>query len=374
MLESVNESYRGLEYPWGRQTHPEPGAPLQVAPGVLWVRVGMPGALDHINVWLLEDGAGWTLVDTGLAVEGARESWEQVFDHPLLGGKPIVRVICTHMHPDHTGLAGWICERFDCELWMTREEYLLGRLMMSYTPEDIPEAGIAFYRATGFSEAQLAQYRQRFGGFGKFTTPLPHRYRRIVDRETLMIGDRYWQVMVGRGHSPEHACLYCPALKLLIGGDQVLPRITPNVSVFPTEPEGNPLEEWMSSNSRLIDLLPPDLLVLPAHQAPYTGLHVRLNQIIDGHRVALARLYDALETPHRVVDCFGYMFKRPIGDNDIQMATGETLAHLNLLLHRGNVHRELDAEGIYWYRQNPDTRFIDTEDSISTGSRAPLQT
>lgn len=361
MLERVDETYRGLEYPWGRQSVPARGTSAEVAPGVWWVRLPMPGALDHINVWLLEDGDGWTVVDTGLALPDTKSCWDTVFAERL-NDRPVRRVICTHLHPDHTGLAGWLCERFDCPLWMTREEYLLGRLMMGYTAEEVPAAGMAFYRATGFDEQQLDQYRQRFGGFGKFTTPLPHHYRRMVDRETLTINGRYWQVIIGRGHSPEHACLYCPALKLVIGGDQILPRITPNVSVFPTEPEGNPLEEWIGSNSRLIDLLPPDLLVLPAHQSPYTGLHVRLNQIIDGHRLALARLYDALEVPHRVLDCFSYMFKRPIGDNEIQMATGETLAHLNYLLHRGNVYREADPDGVNWYRQNPDTRYLDTDD------------
>jgi glyoxylase-like metal-dependent hydrolase (beta-lactamase superfamily II) len=363
MLEPSQEQYRGLDYPWGRKQVPAPGRAEAVADGVWWVRLPMPGALDHINVWLLEDDEGWPLVDTGLALDSTRDCWRQLMAEHL-DGKPVKRVICTHLHPDHTGLAGWLCEHFNCPLWMTREEYLLGRLMMAYAPEDVPTAGVTFYRATGFSEAQLDLYRSRFGSFGKYTTPLPHHYRRIVDRETLTINGRYWQVIIGRGHSPEHACLYCPALKLVIGGDQILPRITPNVSVFPTEPEGNPLEEWIASNSRLIDLLPPDLLVLPAHQTPYTGLHTRLNQIIDGHRLALARLYDALETPHRVVDCFAYMFKRPIGDPEIQMATGETLAHLNYLLHRGNVRRDTDPAGVHWYRQNPDTRYRDTDEAL----------
>ncbi len=282
MLQQLDEHYRGLNYPWGRQQAPEPLKPFPVAEGVWWVRMPMPMALDHINLWLLEDGDGWTVVDTGLASEDSRTIWEGLFGD-FMGGKPILRVICTHMHPDHIGLAGWLCEQFDCPLWMTREEYVMCQLMASYTGRDAPKAGVDFYRGAGYDDHQLNQYRQRFGTFGAMMAPMPHCFRRMVDRETITIGDRYWQVIVGSGHSPEHACLYCPALKILIAGDQVLPRITPNVSVFPTEPEGNPLAEWMDSNARLLNILPNDLLVLPAHQNPFHGLHIRINQSIDSH-------------------------------------------------------------------------------------------
>ena len=182
-----------------------------------------------------------------------------------------------------------------------------------------------------------------------------HQYRqRLTDRDTITIGDRYWQVIVGRGHSPEHVCLYCPGLKLLISGDQVLPRITPNVSVFPTEPEGDPLNEWMATNARIRALLPDDLLVLPAHEAPFYGLHVRLSQIIESHKRDLASLFNYLQEPKRAVDCFPALFKREIGDGSLGLATGETMAHLNCLIARRQVTRELDADGVYWYRQIPE--------------------
>ena len=357
----TDENYRGLIYPWGRKSAPEGGQPFEVADGVWWVRFPMPISLDHINIWLLEDDDGWTVVDTCLAMPDAKALWEDLM-MDFMGNKPIKRVICTHMHPDHIGLAGWLCERFDCELWMTREEYLMCQLMASYTGQDAPREAIDFYKGAGYDEQQLQQYRQRFGGFGSMISPMPHRFRRIVDRETITIGGRYWQVIVGAGHSPEHACLYCPALRLLIGGDQVLPRITPNVSVFPTEPNGNPLAEWMDSNARLISILPNDLLVLPAHQSPFTGLHVRLNQIIDGHRRELQALYEFLTEPKRVVDCFPALFVRDITSKLLGLATGETQANLNLLLHRGNITRERDADGVWWYLQNPNARYIDTDD------------
>jgi glyoxylase-like metal-dependent hydrolase (beta-lactamase superfamily II) len=265
------------------------------------------------------------------------------------------------MHPDHIGLAGWLCERFDCDLYMTQAEFLSGSLIMSYTGEQAPPPAISFYHRTGFSEDQLAHYRQRFGSFGQYATPLPHHYQRLTDRQTLSIGDRYWQVVTGQGHSPDHACLYCPALQLVIAGDQILPRITPNVSVFPTEPDGNPLEDWLASSTRLLGMLPEDLLVLPAHQSPFTGVRVRLNQIIESHRLALANLYDLLMTPKLLQECFTSLFSRDIGDGEIQMATGETVAHLNYLLHRGNIKRRINADDRYEYQSDPEARYIDAE-------------
>lgn len=355
------EVHRGLQYPYGRRVNPTPGEPQEIADGVYWVRFPMPMSLDHINIWLLEDGDGWTVVDTCLKLPDAKEIWESLFSG-FMGGRPVKRVICTHMHPDHVGLAGWICERFDCELWMSQAEYLMCRMLAADTGREAPQPALNFYHRAGYTEEQIEKYRSRFGFFGKGISPLPDRYRRLEDLETFSIGDRYWQVFEGSGHSPEHMCLYCPALKLLISGDQVLPRITPNVSLFPTEPEGDPLKRWLRSEARLREKLPGDLLVLPSHEAPFIGLHVRLSQILEGHKDDLSALFNYLETPRRAVDCFPALFKREIGENSFGLATGETLAHLNCLLWRGRIRRYLDEEGVYWYVQEPDT--IDADDEL----------
>lgn len=345
-----HEHYKGLDYPWSRTWGPEPGDAYQIAEGVYWVRFAMPMSLDHINLWLLEDDDGWTVVDTCLNMPSARETWEALFAG-VMGNKPIKRVICTHLHPDHVGLAGWLTERFDCELWMSREEFLMCRAMTADTGRPAPDVAIRFYRAAGYDEEQLERYRQKFGNFGRAISPLPDCFRRLVDRETLTIGDRYWQVIIGSGHSPEHATLYCPALKLLISGDQVLPRITPNVSVFPTEPEGNPLEEWLRSSARLREILPDDLLVLPAHEAPFYGLHVRMTQLIESHEQDLDSLFHYLTEPRRAVDCFPALFNREITGGSLGLATGETMAHLNCLLSQRRIARVKDEHGVYWYTQ-----------------------
>ena len=349
-MEKNSETVSGLVYPFGKKADPAPGEPVKVAEGIYWVRFSMPMALNHINLWLLEDGDGWTVIDTCLNISSARDQWEDLFTG-FMGGKPVNRVICTHLHPDHVGLAGWICERFDCELWMSRDEFLMCRSLVGDTGRSAPDVAIRFYRAAGYDEKELDTYRERFGSFGLAVAPLPDSYRRLLDGETIRINERYWQLVMGSGHSPEHMALYCPALKLLISGDQILPRITPNVSVFPTEPKGDTLRDWLQSSARIRDTLPDDVLVLPAHEAPFYGLHVRLTQIIESHERDLDQLYAHLSTPRRAMDCFPALFQREITGSSVQLAIGETLAHLNCLIGRRLVQCERDEDGVDWYTQ-----------------------
>ena len=371
MLQDAPELYKGLTYPWSREVNPGPGQAEKIADGVYWVRFPMPMSLDHINLWLLEDGDGWTVVDTCLNLASARDIWEQLFGS-IMQGRPITRVICTHLHPDHVGLAGWLTQRFDAELWMSREEFLMCRAMAADTGREAPGVALRFYRAAGYDDKQLERYKGKFGNFGRAIAPLPESFRRLVDLETITIGGRYWQVVVGSGHSPEHAALYCPALKLLISGDQVLPRISPNVSVFPTEPDGDPLQEWLSSSARIREMLPDDVLVLPAHQAPFYGLHVRLSQLIEAHNHDLRSLFAYLDQPRRAVDCFPALFRREIDEATLGLATGETIAHLNCLLGRRRVTRKRDEQGVDWYQQIPETAGF--EEELAPASRAARAT
>ena len=338
-----------LAYPFA--SAPEPGHAMSVAPGVMWLRMPLPfSGLNHINLWALEDGAGWTLVDTGIQTPDTAAHWQQAFAGSL-ARRAVTRVICTHMHPDHVGMAGWLTRRYDCRLWMTRLEYLTCRVLVADTGREAPPEGLRFYRAAGWDEDALASYTARFGGFGKAVHALPDSYRRILDGEELVIGARTYRAVIGRGHSPEHLCLHCTELGVLISGDQVLPRISSNVSVFPTEPEANPLQEWLESLASIGERVPDDVLVLPAHNEPFRGLHARLAALISGHEQRLERMHEELATPRRAVDLFGVLFRRRVGADMLIMATGETLAHLNCLLARNLAVRELDSAGIAWYRR-----------------------
>ena len=329
---------------------PADGQVTEVANGVFWARMPMGGRLSHINVWLLRDGDGWTIVDTGLQRDEVKTCWQTIFD-TYLDGLPVRRVIATHLHGDHTGLAGWICQQWHCELWMSRSDFFMCKVMAADGPSDVPEDAIAFYRRAGFTEDRLDRYRQRFGQFGANISQLPAGYVRITDGQYVQIGGREWRAIIGHGHSPEHVCLYCPELKVIIGGDQLLPKITPNVSVQPSEPNANPLQDFINSCERFRQQLPPDLLVLPAHESLYRGLHERLTALIDWHEVALEKLYDLCAEPKRAVDVFPALFKSKITDMSFFPATGEAIAHLHCARERRMLSVTEDDQGVAWWRQ-----------------------
>lgn len=347
--EQLAQPVARLHYPCGEA--PAPGQAYEIAPGVLWMRLPLPNALAHINVWAIEDGDGWAIVDTGVFSPQCVDAWEALLGGPL-GGKPVTRVIVTHQHPDHVGMAGWLVERFQCRLWMTRLEYLYSLATVAETGQEAPPEALAFCRRAGWGEAALDGYRNRFGRAGRMISRLPRSYCRIEDGAVLRIDTHDWQVITGQGHTPEHACLYSPELLVMIAGDQVLPRISPNVSVHPMEPDANPLAGWQASLSRIRRMVPQDVLVLPAHNDPFEGLHARIDRFEQSLWRNLARLREALREPRRVVDLFAVLFAVPVtGDDALQyaLATGEALAHLNYLHARGELDVRIDEAGVAWY-------------------------
>jgi glyoxylase-like metal-dependent hydrolase (beta-lactamase superfamily II) len=340
-----------LHYPIEAEPQTGDGSAIEIAPGVLWLRMPLFASLPWINVWAIAEEGGWTIVDTGLHSQKTIEAWQAAFAGPL-GGAPVLRVVVTHMHPDHCGMAGWMTEHFKVPLYMSRLEYLTCRLMAADTGRKAPEEGIAFYRAAGWDAPPLEGYKEKFGSFGQMIYPLPASYRRISDGDLLRLGAHEWTVAVGNGHSPEHACLHCPGLKLFISGDQVLPRISSNVSVHPTEPEANPLSDWLGSLAMIVRRIPSDVLVLPAHNSPFKGLHARAGELTESHRRGLERLEDMLTEPRRAIDVFGALFARPITAGLLGMATGEAVAHLNYLSAAGRAIRESDKDGVWWWRKS----------------------
>lgn len=328
---------QGIHHPWPRP--PEPGAATEVAPGILWLRLPLPMALDHVNVYALADDDGWTVVDTGLASTRTRALWAQLMAGPL-AGRPVVRVLATHHHPDHIGLAGWFQRAHGAELLAPRTAWLFARMLqLDVQDRPVPET-VAFWRAAGMEAALLARrLDERPFNFADVVDPMPLGFVRLSDGQRLRLGGRDWVVRLGQGHAPDHATLWSLSDDLVIGGDQLLPGISANLGVYATEPEADPVGEWLESCRRFLPHARPGQLVLPGHKLPFTGLPLRLRQMIENHEGALARLLRHLAQPRRAAECFAPLFKREIGEADLGLALVEAVAHLNHLHQTGRARR-----------------------------------
>jgi glyoxylase-like metal-dependent hydrolase (beta-lactamase superfamily II) len=330
------------------ETPPAPGTTLEIAPGVHWVRMPLPFPPDHINLWLLADGDDWAIVDCGLARDEAKAHWESIFA-ATLGGRKVTRLLVTHFHPDHLGLGQWLTQRWEMPLWMTAAEYAMARMVHGQGNEADIAQRFAFYRGNGVTEDLLAQVGQP-NIYRRGVPEIPASFRRMAERQDIRIGAHDWRVVIGRGHAPEHACLWAKDLNVLIGGDILLPRISPNVSVWPLEPFANPLADYLGSLGNFADV-PADTLILPAHGLPYRNVPARIAYLKGHHEERLDKLAEtARERPLCAIDTFPFLFRREIGANNIGLATGEALAHLHLLEAQGRVRREKDDAGTWRFR------------------------
>jgi glyoxylase-like metal-dependent hydrolase (beta-lactamase superfamily II) len=349
----VNHLEKQLNYPFNEQL-PLIGEPIEIAPGKLWVRMPLPFALDHINLWLLRDHHegrdGWTLVDTGVGLPATREAWETIFSKHL-GGKPIVRVICTHCHPDHFGNADWIGERYGSRVWMSQGDFMQGRLLFSGQLGADGLSTMRHFMANGLNDEQcIAELSSRKMHFIATVPSVPQSFHRLVDADVIEIGGETWRVITGYGHSPEHLALYNAKAHLLISGDMLLPRISTNIAVHAVEPESNPLQQFMDSIQRFL-LLPPETMVLPSHGRPFTRLHVRVQQYLDHHLDRLAEVSElCASAPATAAHVVPIMFKRKLDTHQMVFALGEALAHLHKLWYTGELVRERDAAGVFHFR------------------------
>ncbi|MFZ9199762.1 MAG: MBL fold metallo-hydrolase [Paracoccaceae bacterium] len=336
-----------LRFPF--EIPPAPGAAVKVAEGVLWLRLPLPMALDHVNVYALADEDGWTLIDTGMNSRKTRDIWEAALAGPL-AGKTVARVLLTHHHPDHVGLVGWFQDR-GAELLTTRTAWLYAR-MLTLDVQDRPSAeSLQFYRRAGTTPEMLAKRaNERPFNFADMVAPMPLGFTRVEEGETLTLGGRRWRVRLGQGHAPDHITLWSEEDGLVIGGDQLLPGISPNIGVYPTEPEADPLTEWLEATARFVPHARDDQLVLPGHKLPFTGLPFRLQQMAENHHQALERLLDHLREPQTAAGCFPALYKRPIGEGEYGLALVEAVAHLNCLLRRGQVCRSLGDDGAWQWQ------------------------
>ncbi|THF65100.1 MBL fold metallo-hydrolase [Pseudothauera rhizosphaerae] len=335
-----------LAYPWA--DHPAPGSLRPVAPGVGWLRMPLPFALDHVNVWLLDDGEALAVVDTGFGLDEVRAHWEAVL---AADGRPLKKVVVTHCHPDHLGLATWLAARDGASILMTQGEFLGGHALWHQLPGHCVTDMVEQFRRHGLDEARLQALAGRGNAYRRGVPDLPATYSRLFDGDQVRIGTYDWQVIVGYGHAPEHASLYCEALGILISGDMLLPRISTNVSVFAATPEDDPLGRFLDSLRRIRNL-PDDTLVLPSHGRPFRGIRARVEQLVEHHRDRCAELLAACTTPRCAGELLGTLFPRELDTHQVMFAMGEAIAHLNHLAVRGELCRRVDGEGVIRFARN----------------------
>jgi len=376
-----------LHYPLADQLPPT-GQTIEIAPGLRWLRMGLPFALNHINLWLLRDRDGdrdgWAVVDCGIDNAATRADWEQVFAHSL-DGLPILRVIVTHMHPDHIGLAHWLCERWktrtedpglpgrgepprgvasaaslgahntqDCRLWISATDWNAARMACQSTTGFGGGTAADHFARHGLSDPEaLAKVRARTNYYPSLVPQVPQRFRRLMDGMELVVGDRRWRCIAGYGHAPEHIALYDAQAHVLISGDMVLPRISTNVSVIDLEPESDPLSLYLRSIEAL-RTLPQDTLVLPSHGKPFTGLHRRIEQLREHHDERLGAVMAACrERACSAAELLPVLFQRELDLHQTTFAMGESIAHLHLLVGRGLLQAQPPVDGVLRFRAMP---------------------
>lgn len=336
-----------LSYPFD-ETLPEPAKIMEVASGVFWLRMPLPFDLDHINLYLIRGETGWTLVDCGINAEICKELWEQIIE-TYFDGLPLERIIVTHFHPDHVGLAGWLVKKTGAEFCMSRAEWLSARAAYLDDQNASREYMINFYKRSGLAPSSIEDVYKLGNMYHSNVTEVPVEYNRIKAGDHFMINGNRWDITTAAGHSPEHVCLHCEELDVVIGGDFLLPRISPIISIWFTEPDGNPLAEFFDFLSGADDLN-KDPMVLPAHGRPYRGMATRMTQLRDHHHERLIEALEVCKSPALASDVMKVMFShRTLDPVTERFAIGETLAHLNLLIAEGKLERQMGDDGRYQY-------------------------
>jgi glyoxylase-like metal-dependent hydrolase (beta-lactamase superfamily II) len=347
-----------LDYPF-RDAMPAQGETMVVAsgegsglaPAVKWVRMGLPFQLDHINLWLLRDEidgrAGWTVVDCCIARDESRAQWEAIFATQL-EGLPVLRVIVTHMHPDHIGLAHWLCSRWNAPLWISATDFNAARMASQSTTGFGGEGAANFFASHGLTDPDsVEKIRGRTNYYPSMVPEVPRTFRRLQDGDAVTIGGRRWQCISGYGHAPEHIALYCDSLHVLVSGDMLLPRISTNVSVYDIEPESDPLRLFLESIDKFARL-PADTLTLPSHGKPFRGLHERIRQLHEHHRERLAEVMEACARgPQSAADVLPVLFRRKLDLHQTTFAMGESVAHLHALWFQGRLRRGKGDDGVW---------------------------
>ena len=333
-----------LDYPFSKR--PPDGGTIEVTPNIFWLRMPLPIALNHINLWLLEGDEGWTIIDSGMATKESKTIWNNIFTKSLKK-KPVEEILITHMHLDHSGLAGWLANKWNIEPHFTEKEFLETVKINNGMNDDQQRIYLDYYKKCGYDEEAQLHFIERNKYRQSLVTNLESGFQELDDQQTVKLSNGLWQIIIAQGHSPSHACLFSEENNVFICGDVLLPRITPNVSVNPAYPDGNPLKDWLDSLENIKQKIPDDLLVLPSHGYPYKGAHLRIETILKNHHDKLNKIYENIDEPKTVVELFSVLFESQINKHNIVLAVGETMSHLNYLVAESKLSKSIDKNGLY---------------------------
>ena len=342
----MKENNSKLYYPFSKR--PPDGDTLEVASSIYWLRMPLPIALNHINLWLLEGNEGWTIVDTGMVTDESKTIWSKLFENSFKA-KPLEKLVVTHMHLDHSGLAGWLSNQWKVEPYFTEKEFLETVKISNGMDHEQREISLDYYKKCGYDKESLQHFIERIEYRKSLVSKLNKSFKHIKDQEMLNLSDGEWKIIVAKGHSPEHACLYSEKKNIFICGDILLPRITPNVSVNPANPDSNPLRDWLESLEKIKQSIPHDVLVLPSHGYPYQGAHRRIEAIVNNHHEKLERIYQYIDEPKSVTELFPVLFDSKINQHTLVLAVGETMSHLNYLVAENRLKKSIDEKGLYLF-------------------------
>ncbi|MEM6902364.1 MAG: MBL fold metallo-hydrolase [Pseudomonadota bacterium] len=338
-----------LDFPWAER--PAALEPIEVAPGLLWLCLPLPFALNHVNLWLLDDGDGWTLIDTGIDTDPLRQVWDNLLAGPL-DGLTINRIVVTHFHPDHVGLAGWLCGRFKAPLFMPRTDWMKARWLSLDDSDRLAAGNTAFYAKAGVEPAALLEIANRGNMYARRVSPVPRNFNRLIDGNTIQMGGGDWSIITTPGHAPEMTCFYSAERQVFIAADHILPEISPNVGVWGDEQDANPLDEFKHSLEKVRQQVPDDCLVLPSHGRPFRGLHGRIDWLLAHHEERLNATLTACRDPATAKQVMLQLFDRQLDPHQWGFAMGEALAHLHALMAKGAVTRQMADDGAYRYKAN----------------------
>ena len=337
-----------IAYPFGDDM-PAAGEWMEVASGIYWLRFPLPFALDHINLYVIDEGDSWTLIDTGVHSPESISLWQGPLRHPM-AAKPVSRILVTHWHPDHIGMAGWLAAQTGAPLWITRTEWLMARMTRAEETTTFQAPAISYFQRMGLSADKLQGLNSLGNHYESLTAPIPTEFVRMQAGKDVTIGMDRWQVLIGRGHAPEHACLYCAERQLIIGGDILLPRISPIVGIWPAEPEEDALSDFLTCLQEIRAVVDASALVLPSHNRPYTGVHTRIDDLTAHHDERLHTTRAACQQAMTAAAVSQVLFPRLQDPFQLRLGLAETVAHLNHQRARGLLTRQLGDDGIYRYQ------------------------